>query len=102
MIRTFKLGVRYKQLKSCLTLSRQQEVRSPGSLLVYGWTVVEDRLVSGIFAPADITNTEESRLGAWFSALPRSQGDNTRNMLAFTLGLNHCQVMTDHCINVEL
>ena len=42
-IQTFKLGLRYNQLKSCFAEAKKQELLKPGSLLVSGWTVVEVR-----------------------------------------------------------
>ena len=42
-IQTYKLGLRYKQLKSCFAEAKKQELRQPGGLLVSGWTVVEVR-----------------------------------------------------------
>ena len=42
-IQTYKLGLRYKQLKSCFAEAKKQELLQPGSLLVSGWTVVEVR-----------------------------------------------------------
>ena len=41
-IQTYKLGLRYKQLKSCFAEAKKQELLQPG-LLVSGWTVVEVR-----------------------------------------------------------
>ena len=42
-IQTYKLGLRYKQLKSCFAEAKKQELLQPGGLLVSGWTVVEVR-----------------------------------------------------------
>ena len=97
-IQAFKFGLRYREVKSCMVRAVEQELSLPGSLLVYGWTVVEDRIVSGIFPPVSITDTGSVERspgpGVWFSAVPRSRRSNSRNMLGFTLGLNSCQVAT--------
>merc|ERR1719219_544379 len=97
-IQTYKLGLRYKQLKSCLAEAKKQELLKPGGLLVSGWTVVEDRVVSGIFAPLEITNTANvdqrglTATSAWFSAEPRRSNGATKNMLGFPLGLHQHQI----------
>ena len=44
-IQPYKLGLRYKQLKSCFAEAKKQELLQPGGLLVSGWTVVEVREV---------------------------------------------------------
>ena len=97
-IQTFKFGLRYREVKSCFLAAAEQEVAVPGSLLVNGWTVVEDRIVPGIFPPGLLTDTALAERrpgpGLWFSALPRIRrhGQYSRNMLGFTLGLASCEV----------
>ena len=48
-IQTYKLGLRYKQLKSCFAEAKKQELLQPGSLLVSGWTVLEVREKTRIY-----------------------------------------------------
>ena len=38
---TFKLGMRFKNVKTCFIKSKQQELKKPGDQLVFGWTIVE-------------------------------------------------------------
>ena len=77
--------------------SKQVELSSPPAQPVDGWTVVDDRIVPGIFkSPEDgiLTNTSSPvSFGKWFSSLPRVQtGKYGRDMMGFTIGLQKQKV----------
>ena len=97
LCQSFKFSFRYHRFKSSLVRSKQGGLFSPPNQPVDGWTVVDDRIVPGIFKTPEDGVLNDTKLsvpfGKWFSSVPRCQtGKYGRDMIGFTLGLGNMTV----------